>query len=187
MQMKNAVWDHAHVGELKRYDFSVWHFLFSFGSVTFCRVCSDNNPFYEALGELCRGGSLATIVMRQNSDSHFPPHRNLLYFLMYLKHLQQCLEHRKCSINICWVGDPGMETNRGIPPVLEVGTATVEVVGSFPASWRLRKGVREDQTWREIWRVRIGPAPTDSLLPALRPFLGQVANHCLWINPFVCA
>lgn len=183
--MKNAGWDHVHVGELKRYSFSTWPFLFSCVSTTFWGICPANKgPFTEAPDEIYRGGLLARMFMGHNSDSHFPLHRDLLYFLMDPKHLPQCLGHRKCSVNVCWTDDLGVETNGGNPPVLEAGAGPCRLRScgqphsiretEEPGQWRPRLGERG-----------LGLPPRESLVPALRPF--QAANYCLWINSFVCA
>lgn len=116
-------------------------------------------PFLtEAPDELYRIGLLATIFMGHNSDSHLPPYRDLLDTLTYPKHLQQCLKHRKYSINICWFDDPGMETNRGIPPVSEASSITCGLWSCgqhHPIMETEEQGMVETkETWREIWRAR---------------------------------
>lgn len=155
--MKNAGWDHVHVGELKRYSFSTWPFLFSCVSTTFWGICPANNgPFTEAPDEIYRVGLLASMFMGHNSDSHFPLHRDLLYFLMHPKHRPQCLEHRKCSVDICWTDDPGMETNGGLPPVLEAGAGPCGLRScGQPHSVRETEGPgRRRPRLGEIWRAR---------------------------------
>lgn len=58
-------------------------------------------------------------------------------------------------------------------------------VGSLTPSGRLRNLDGEGWDLERSGEWRCGLPPTESLLPALRPF--QAANYSLWINSFVCA
>lgn len=97
--MKNAIWDHARVGGLKRYNFPAWHFVFVV-LVSRSQISPQltNDPSYWGPDEFYRLGLLETIFMEHNSGSHLPPHRDLLPTPMHSKYLQWCLEHSKYSI-----------------------------------------------------------------------------------------
>lgn len=177
------------MGELKRYNFSIWHFFTVWVSPPGVSSPLTMTLLTEAPDEIYRVGLLATIFLGHNS--HLPPVETFFFFsLMYPKHPQQCLEHRKCSINICWIDNPGMQTNEFFLCLrLEIYLMYSEAMGSLTPSWRLKSrgwrrrrklGERSD-TWE------LGLTPIDSLVPALRPFQDQAANHYLWINSFLCA